>query len=118
MVIRFTVKPESLIMGHYPYTVIQLYSYLKEWHILEHVESVIENDKSTAIILIVKKSRFYSEFVAVHRLSRTNYHINWGSQQYRGRTANESAKILKKIINNIYFDIPADENNQLKKGGI
>lgn len=72
--------------------------YLKEYQILYHVDEIIENEESTALVLILSKNRFFGDFITVNRISRTNYHINYSNYHRRARTAKETARILKFII--------------------
>lgn len=67
-------------------------------------------------IFIIRKTCSFSKILQTkgdRYLADERSNTVWGSKQYRGRTANESAKILKKIINNIYFDIPAETDGNV-----
>lgn len=88
---------------HYDYTIIELYAQLKRTGVLNNVKEIYENERSTALVIVVTKSRFFAECVTINRISRQNYHINSGSEHIRTRTAHQGAKQVKRLINNIIF---------------
>ena len=88
---------------HYDYTIIELYAQLKRTGVLNNVKEIYENERSTALVIVVTKSRFFAECITINRISRQNYHINSGSVHIRTRTALQGAKQVKLLINKIIF---------------
>lgn len=110
-------------MTEYPKTIITVQSYLKQMGVLNNVQDIIENEESTALVLVLKKTRFFGECVTLNRISRSNYHINYGAYHRRARTAKQSAKILQFIIqdvtiNNCYQIKEILSKRRIKKNGI
>lgn len=88
---------------HYDYTIIELYAQLKRTGALNNVKEIYENERSTALVIVVTKSRFFADCITINRISRQNYHINSGSVHIRTRTARQGAKFVRQLIHKIIF---------------
>ena len=89
------------------YNLVSFYYDLKQTEVLRNVKKIYENETSTALTIVITESRFYSEFVTINRLSKFNYHINYGNYHCYTRTAKQAVKIVKEIINKKYFNLEA-----------
>ena len=87
------------------YNLISFYYDLKQTEVLRNVKKIYENETSTALVIVITESRFFSEFVTINRLSKFNYHINCGKYHCYTRTAKQAVKIVKEIINKKYFNL-------------
>lgn len=79
------------------FTIIFPLGYLREWNVITDLD-VCTNEELTSAIIFLKKKRFTYDFITLNRISRTNYHINYGNLHIRTKTALQCAKELKKLI--------------------
>lgn len=79
-------------------TVLEVLHRLRSWGVMDLVESIVETTTGSAAVLTISHSRFYSEFVMINRISSANFHVNFGNDHYRARTAIATARIVKDII--------------------
>lgn len=93
-------KPKYLSKNGWRVTVLEVLYRLRSWGVMDLVESIVENDAGSAAVLTISHSRFYSEFVMINRISQGNFHVNFGNDHYRARTAIATARIVKEVIFN------------------
>lgn len=93
-----TNKPKTKSASGWTYTVLEVLTQLRRMNVVDYLEEIIENNDCTSLVLVVKHNRFYREFITAHRFSVANYHVNYGNEHYRARTAYKTAKQIKEIV--------------------
>lgn len=99
-------RPKTCTKAGWKLTIVEVLTKLRQSGVYDYIEEAIENNDENAAVFVIRHNRFYRECVTLNRISISNYHVNFGAEHYRRRTAKETAKVIHDII---LRELPSEE---------